>query len=420
VDGVVSSHGEPRVLGLIPARGGSKSIPRKNLRPVAGRPLIAHSIEAARASRTIDRIVVSTDDDEIAQTALGLDAEVPFARPPDLAKDDTPDLPVFRHALDWFDEHEGWKPEIVVQLRPTSPLRRPEDIDRAVEILDGRPDADSVRSVAEPLENPYKMWTVTEGGWMAPILASALVEPFNMPRQQLPAVYWQTGAVDVTRRRTIVDLNSMTGERIVPLIVDTLGMVDIDTEASLAAVDWMIRTGRVPWMTPAGERTPDAGVPLPFRRPKLLVLDFDGVLTDNRVWVSQSGEEASVFDRSDGMGIRLLREAGVEVLVLSTEENPVVEARCRKLSVAFRQGLVDKRAALQQWVNEHEIDLSEVAYVGNDVNDLGCLHIVGLAVAVQDSHPDVLRAAHVTLTRPGGSGAVREVCDLIRSIDARE
>lgn len=411
----MTSAREPRVLALIPARGGSKSLPRKNVRMLAGRPLIAHSIEAARASRTIDRVVVSTDDEEIAEIARRHDAEVPFLRPARLAEDDTPDLPVFQHALEWFDEQEGWQPEIIVQLRPTSPLRHPEDIDRAVEMLDKRPEADSVRSVAEPLENPYKMWSVTGDRWLTPILTSDLLEPFNMPRQRLPDVYWQTGAIDATRRGTIMDLSSMTGRRIAPLIVDTLGAVDIDTEASLDLVDWMIATGRVPWMAPPSPAAAVSGSGRPSRRPKLLVLDFDGVLTDNRVWLNEAGDEMVVFDRGDGMGIRLLREAGVDLLVLSTEENPIVGARCKKLRIPFQQGLVDKRAALLQWVSEHDTDLADVAYVGNDVNDLGCLQAVGLAVAVQDSHPEVLEAAHITLTRPGGGGAVREICDLIRS-----
>jgi YrbI family 3-deoxy-D-manno-octulosonate 8-phosphate phosphatase len=414
VDRVVTPRHEPRVLGLIPARGGSKSLPRKNLRLLAGRPLIAHSIEAGRVSRTIERIVVSTDDEEIADVARRHGAEVPFLRPPQLAEDDTPDLPVFRHALEWFDENEGWQPEIIVQLRPTSPIRRPEDIDLAVEMLDDRPEADSVRSVAVPLENPYKMWSVADG-WLTPILKSDLQEPFNMPRQRLPDVYWQTGAIDATRRRTVMELNSMTGDRIAPLIVQSLGAVDIDTEASLDLVDGMMRTARVPWMGPTSAATTGSVPSLPSHRPKLLVLDFDGVLTDNRVWVNEAGEETAVFDRGDGMGIRLLREAGVDVLVLSTEENPIVAARCRKLRLPFQQGIADKRAALMEWVSGREIDLADVAYVGNDVNDLGCLQIVGLAVAVQDSHPDVRAQAHITLTRPGGSGAVREICDLIRS-----
>jgi N-acylneuraminate cytidylyltransferase len=148
----------------------------------------------------------------------------------------------------------------------------------------------------------------------------------------------------------------------------------------------------------------------------LLVLDFDGVFTDNRVWMNEHGEESVVFDRGDGMGISLLRQAGVEVLVLSTEENPIVGARCRKLRVDCEQGLADKRAALVRWAAEHGIDLADVAYVGNDVNDLGCFEAAGLAVAVQDAHPDVLGSVDIVLTRPGGTGAVREVCDLILSL----
>ena len=413
MDGVVSEGRSARVLGLIPARGGSKSLPRKNIRLLAGQPLIAHSIDAAKACRTIDRVLVSTDDAEIAEVARRHGAEVPFLRPAEYAEDDTPDLPVFRHTLEWFDEHEGWRPEIIVQLRPTSPLRDPADIDRAIEILDARPDADSVRSVAEPLENPYKMWHVDDQQWLAPLVPSDLDEPFNMPRQRLPTTYWQTGAIDASRYRTIMDGGSMTGTRIAPLLVEPLGAVDIDTEASLDLVEWMLRTGRVPTPTaPGGAASEHRTHP----RPKLLVLDFDGVLTDNRVWVGEAGHEMAVFDRGDGMGIRLLREAGVDVLVLSTEENPIVRQRCQKLQVPFEQGLSDKAAALRRWTTARNIDLADVAYVGNDVNDLGCLLIVGLAVAVPDSHPEVLEAAHLILRHAGGRGAVREVCDLIRAL----
>ena len=142
------------VLGLVPARGGSKGIPRKNLIPVGGLPLIAHTILAARKSRSLDRVIVSTDDDEIAEVAERFGAEVPFRRPPEFAEDLTPDLPVFLHALEWLDRHEGYKPDLIAHLRPTSPLRTAQHIDEAVSILRGRPDADSVRSVTVPSENP--------------------------------------------------------------------------------------------------------------------------------------------------------------------------------------------------------------------------------------------------------------------------
>jgi len=133
------------VLAVIPARGGSKSIPRKNIEPFGGHPLLAYSIAAGLQARSVSRVIVSTEDPEIAERAVQYGAEIPFLRPTELAQDDTPDLPVFRHALGWLAEHESYHPGIVVQLRPTSPVRPRNCVDRAVEILVNSPEADSVR-----------------------------------------------------------------------------------------------------------------------------------------------------------------------------------------------------------------------------------------------------------------------------------
>jgi N-acylneuraminate cytidylyltransferase len=144
-----------------------------------------------------------------------------------------------------------------------------------------------------------------------------------------------------------------------------------------------------------------------------LVLDFDGVLTDNRVWVAEDGLEAVVCTRSDGMGLEMLRACGIEAVVLSTEKNPVVAARCRKLGISCLQGVDDKEATLRFLASERKVDLAEVIYVGNDVNDLGCMRIAGCSVAVADAHPKVLQQADWILHRAGGQGAVRELCDLV-------
>jgi YrbI family 3-deoxy-D-manno-octulosonate 8-phosphate phosphatase len=146
---------------------------------------------------------------------------------------------------------------------------------------------------------------------------------------------------------------------------------------------------------------------------KLLVLDFDGVLTDNRVWVSEDGTEAVACHRGDGMGISLLRKAGLETFVLSTETNPVVSARCRKLGIDCIQGLEEKADTLARVVRERGLRLDQVAYIGNDVNDLSCLEAVGFPVVVADAHPHVIPAASLVLSREGGKGAVREFCDLL-------
>ncbi len=217
------------VLALIPARGGSKSIPRKNIHPFGEHPLIAYSIAAGLAAETVSRVVVSTDDEEIAKVSRRYGAETPFLRPDEHAQDDTPDLPVFQHALEWLAENEGYQPDIVVQLRPTSPFRRVWHIDQAVQRLIEQPEADAVRTVCIPFQNPFKMWTLAPDGLMQPLIQTEFDEPYNMPRQTLPEVYWQTGYVDATWANTILEKNSMTGERILPLVIDPGDWVDIDS-----------------------------------------------------------------------------------------------------------------------------------------------------------------------------------------------
>jgi len=204
---------KPEVLAIIPARGGSKGIPGKNIRDFAGFPLIAYSIAAARQSKAVTRVIVSTDSPEIAEVALEYSAEVPFIRPAALAEDTTLDYPVFLHALNWLAKNEGYKPDLVVHLRPTSPIRPLDLIDRAVGLLNQNPDADSVRGVVPAGQNPHKMWRISADGTLSPLLTVAGInEPYNAARQSLPPVYWQTGHIDAIRPEVILEKGSMTGD----------------------------------------------------------------------------------------------------------------------------------------------------------------------------------------------------------------
>ncbi len=157
----------------------------------------------------------------------------------------------------------------------------------------------------------------------------------------------------------------------------------------------------------------EAGQEALLRRLKLIVLDFDGVLTDNRVIVLQDGTEAVVCNRSDGLGISAVRNLGVEFLVMSKEQNPVVQARCAKLGLPCISGCDDKLTRLQSEVERRGIALADVAYVGNDINDVPCLEIVGLPVCVADAWPAALEHARLVTRRRGGEGAVREFCDMV-------
>ncbi len=232
---------DPEVLAVIPARGGSKSIPRKNIRPFAGYPLIAFSIAAALQAETVTRVIVSTDDPEIAEVARFFEAETPFMRPAELAQDQTMDLPVFQHALSWLEEHEGYRPRIVLHLHPTSPVRPRGCLDQAVRQMLEHPEADCTRSVVEPLQSPFKMWRIDETtGRMNPLLVlPGIREAYNTPRQLLPSTYLQTGHVNAIRPAPILG-GSMTGQVILPLIIDGRYEVDLDTLADWEHGEWVV------------------------------------------------------------------------------------------------------------------------------------------------------------------------------------
>jgi N-acylneuraminate cytidylyltransferase len=227
----------PDVLALIPARGGSKGIPRKNILPIAGQPMIAYSIRQALDSQRITRVIVSTDDAEIAQVAQEWGAEVPFMRPAEFAQDLSPDIDAFRHALLWLAEHEAYHPEAVVHLRPPGPVRRVERIDQAVDLLLGHPEADAVRSVALARQTPFKMWFIAENGQLDPVLRlDGVPDCQSLPRQKLPKVYWQNGYVDVIRPRAVLEKNSMWGDTALPFIVDE-PLFEIDYPEDVPAVE---------------------------------------------------------------------------------------------------------------------------------------------------------------------------------------
>jgi len=398
----------PEVLALIPARGGSKGIPRKNIRDFAGAPLIAYSIAAGLRANTITRVIVSTDDEEIAEVARAWGAEVPFLRPAELAEDQTPDYPVFRQALDWLAEHEGYRPEVVVQLRPTSPVRPISCVDDAVNLLLAHPEADCVRGVVPAGQNPYKMWTIdAESGQMRPLLSlPGVPEPYNAPRQALPPTYWQTGHIDAIHTRTILEKGSLTGEVILPLVIDPRYTVDIDTPADWERYERLMLDPNLQAVDPLAHRRKFPA------KVSLLIMDFDGVLSDDRVHTDQDGREAVTTSRADGLGLSLLREqSSIQALVISREENPVVSARCRKLGLEVFQGIGQKDQLLQTLIAERSLNPAEIVYVGNDVTDLPVYPLVGFFVAPADAQPEVLRQADLVLNHKGGRGAIRELTD---------
>ncbi len=221
------------VLAVIPARGGSKGIKRKNLIEINGLPLVAYSIRHALASRLVNRVIVSTEDEEIKEVSLKHGAEVPFLRPSELAEDHVLDWPVFEHVLKELRDREQYRPDFIVHLRPTAPYRKPEWIDEAVSLLRGNKEADSVRSVHKPAQHPYRVFRINSLGFLEPIMKHEHEEPHLLRRQDHPDMYYYNCVIDVTAPHTVLDLKSMTGTRILPYVMDADDVLDIDSERDL-------------------------------------------------------------------------------------------------------------------------------------------------------------------------------------------
>ncbi len=229
------------ILSIIPARGGSKTLPKKNILPLNGHPLIAYSIKASIDELKINRTICSTDSEEIAQIAKKYGAEVPFLRPAEISGDNSTDLENFNYILKRLKQEENYRPDLIVQLRPTSPLRNKSFISDAIDLINSDKKIDSVRAISYPDHTPYKMWNIDNNGFLKPILyLKDNSEPYNAQRQLLPTIYAQTGTVEVIKTSTILEKNSVTGNIIKPLFIDQKYFIDIDDEASFFLAEYMM------------------------------------------------------------------------------------------------------------------------------------------------------------------------------------
>jgi N-acylneuraminate cytidylyltransferase len=337
--------------------------------------------------------VVSTADKEIAEVAQKHGAEVIW-RPCELSGDAASSESALLHALDYLRETENYEPDFVVFLQATSPLRKPTDVEAAIQILREQ-GADSLFS-ASPAQG--FIWRVEAG-----VLRSLSYDHRRRPRrQEAPEDVIENGSIYVFKPWVLRQLGNRLGGKIAVYRMEPLYSFQVDEPADLEVLERLIQMCSRP--------VPHTGVR--WSEVKLLVLDFDGVLTDNRVLVTEDGVEAVLCHRGDGWGLARLKAAGLPVYVISTETNPVVEARCRKLGIHFLQGCQSKLTALQKLAADQGVAPEGIAYVGNDVNDAECLKWVGSPIAVADAVPEVKTLARFVTESAGGRGAVRELADL--------
>ncbi|WP_405478869.1 cytidylyltransferase domain-containing protein [Streptomyces sp. NBC_00009] len=410
-----------RVLAVIPARGGSKGVPAKNLAPVGGVPLVARTVRECRATRLVTDVVVSTDDAAIAAAAREAGAEV-VLRPAAIAGDKSSSEAAVLHALDAHEALQGAAVDVVLLVQCTSPFIVREDIDGVVNAIVEK-GADTALTVApfhgfvwrdaddEPAAPAAVERAAVEGGTdtlLAPAATSGGYgvnhdKSFRQMRQDRPQDLLETGAVYAMDASGFREAKHRFFGRTELVRTDPARVLEIDDPHDL---------NRARALAPLFDASRPGSLPT-AEDIDAVVLDFDGTQTDDKVLIDSDGREFVTVHRGDGLGIAALRKSGLPLLILSTEQNPVVAARARKLQIPVLHGIDRKDLALKQWCEEQGIAPERVLYVGNDVNDLPCFGLVGWPVAVASAHDVVRGAARAVTTLPGGDGAIREIATWI-------
>ncbi|MET7906820.1 N-acylneuraminate cytidylyltransferase [Streptomyces avermitilis] len=409
-----------RVLAVIPARGGSKGVPAKNLLPVGGVPLVARAVRECRATRLVTDVVVSTDDHAIAAAAREAGAEV-VLRPAAIAGDTATSEAAVLHAMDAHEALHGAAVDVVLLVQCTSPFIVREDVDGVVHAIIDK-GADTALTVApfhgfvwrDADDAPGALGAeraAVEGGTDTLVTGTATSggyginhdKSFRPRRQDRPQDLLETGAVYAMDATGFREAKHRFFGRTELVRTDPARVLEIDDPHDLA---------RARALAPLFDANRPGALPT-AEDIDAVVLDFDGTQTDDRVLIDSDGREFVSVHRGDGLGIAALRRSGLTMLILSTEQNPVVAARARKLKIPVLHGIDRKDLALKQWCEEQGIAPERVLYVGNDVNDLPCFALVGWPVAVASAHDVVRGAARVVTTVPGGDGAIREIASWI-------
>ncbi|SOD84242.1 N-acylneuraminate cytidylyltransferase [Streptomyces sp. Ag109_G2-15] len=386
-----------RVLAVIPARGGSKGVPAKNLAPIGGVPLVARAVRECLATRLVTDVVVSTDDQAIAAAAREAGAEV-VLRPAAIAGDTATSEAAVLHAMDAHEALHGAPVDVVLLVQCTSPFLVREDVDGVAGAV-AEQGADTAVTVA-----PFHgfVWRHSdeagEGGFGVNHDKS-----FRPRRQDRPQDFLETGAAYAMDAAGFRKHQHRFFGRTELVRTDPARVLEIDDPHDLA---------RARALAPLFDADRPGSLPT-YDDIDAVVLDFDGTQTDDRVLIDSDGREFVSVHRGDGLGIAALRKSGLRMLILSSEQNPVVAARARKLKLPVLHGIDRKDLALKQWCEEQGIAPERVLYVGNDVNDLPCFALVGWPVAVASAHDVVRGAARAITTVPGGDGAIREIASWI-------
>lgn len=384
----------PNIIAIIPARGGSKGIPKKNIIDFCGKPLIAWSIEAALGSKFINDVYVTTDNNEIAMVAQKYGAGI-IRRPAELATDTSSSEEAIVHAVSELEKKGAI--DAIVFLQATSPLRERDDLDNAIEELYSK-QADSLFS-ATILED-FCIWGKEDDS-----LKSITFDYKNRGRrQERKPCYLENGSIYIFKPDILKQYNNRLGGNITFYAMPLWKSYEIDNIEDLETCEYYMQKKIL--KTSSSE--------LVIENTELIVYDFDGVMTDNKVVLREDGIESVVVNRADGLAIGIIKQHGIKQIILTKEKNMVVETRAAKLGIPVIRGVDNKKEVLTSYCKEYNIQFSNVVYIGNDINDLDVMRSVGYPICPADAYIEVKKIARIILDVQGGSGVVRGLLKYIK------
>ncbi len=374
-----------KIVGLIPLRRGSRRIPFKNIKPIAGQPLAYWACAAAKTCRSIDEIYVSTEDHTVQQVVNSFNLGITVVeRPKELATDKATTDSVI---LDFMKKVDF---DLLATLQATSPLVSPEDLDRAIEQLF----EDGCDSLLTGVTLKRFVWSRDA----RPLNYDILQRPFT---QDFQGSIVENGAFYLTRREILEKYRNRLGGKIGIYVMGNESALELDAPEDWPAVERLLLKNR----RFIRERIKDV---------QIIFSDFDGVWTDNKLYLDASGQETLRFSKEDSLGLDLFREkSNIPLVTISKERNGMVRERCRKLGLPVLQAIDNKSAVVVEELAKRRLSWSNVCYIGNDLNDLECIERAGLSFCPSDAVFEVRSQAHYILSRSGGNGAVREMLETL-------
>ena len=380
-------------IAFIPVRGGSKSIPGKNIKKIAGKPLVYWVLEAALASEQFDDIYISTDDNQIAEVVQNHRQSSCFyvVRRSEETATDTASTEAAM--LEFAREHDF---DVIALLQATSPLVTGEDIKKAMDIFISSGDSDSLLSVCR--EKRF-IWEKTGNGFSLPVN----YDPANRPRRQdFDGFLVENGAIYITGIERLLKTENRLSGNILTFEMPPETYYELDEPTDWAIIESLLKNRK------------ESSNRKKLKEIKLFLTDVDGVLTDAGMYYSENGDELKKFNTRDGKGLELLRKQGIEVGIITSEDTKIVADRAKKLKIdILHQGIKDKGRVLTSILDDLGLKEEQVAYIGDDINDLQILERVGFSAAPADAVDQVQAVVDYRCTKKGGQGCVREVSEFI-------